>query len=193
MHLDNPRLDIIHDTAINMDGFRLIGYKKSHDFFTINNSIRDDWIRSLRKVCVSLNIPREYTFGKMIGRGSFAKVHLAKRNTDNLSFAIKTIFKSKILENPRNTEAMHKEIMTLRRIDHPNVIKLYEVYENEIYIHLVMEYLEGGELFKRLQSKGTYSEKDASLAINHILQALAYCHGKNIIHRDLKPENLIMA
>lgn len=77
-------------------------------------------------------------------------------------------------------------------INHPGVIKLFEVYENEQFIHLVLEYLKGGELFQMLQKKGQYSEKDASVAIKSILEALNYCHCRNIAHRDLKPENLIL-
>ena len=109
-----------------------------------------------------------------------------------MQYAIKTIEKKKILESPRNMVAVRKEIEILRRIDHPHVIKLYEVYENELYIHLVMEYLKGGELLAHLKDKGVYSEKDASLLIKRVLEALAYCHARNIVHRDLKPENLII-
>lgn len=128
----------------------------------------------------------------MLGKGNFAKVHLGQRKSDNESFAIKTIAKTKIFENPRNIQSLYKEINVLRKINHRNVIELFEVYENEMYIHLVIEYLKGGELFQRLQNKGTYSEKDASVAIKHILEALDYCHKRNIVHRDLKPENLIL-
>jgi len=88
--------------------------------------------------------------------------------------------------------SIQKEIMLLRKMNHPNIIKLYEVYEDEAYVHLVLEYLKGGELFKYLQNKGLYSEKDASLAIRLLLEALDYCHSINIVHRDLKPENLIL-
>ena len=85
-----------------------------------------------------------------------------------------------------------KEIEILRQINHPGVIKLYEVYESELYIHLILEYLQGGELLSHLQSKGVYSEKDASTLIKCVLEALEYCHARNIVHRDLKPENLII-
>jgi calcium-dependent protein kinase len=70
---------------------------------------------------------------------------------------------------------------------------LYEVYESDKYIHLVFEYLEGGELFERIKSKGLYQEKDAINVMKNLLQALDYLHIKGIIHRDLKPENLILA
>ena len=146
----------------------------------------------LRKVAVSFNISYRYVFGKLLGKGNFAKVHLATRKKDGTNFAIKTVEKTKILENPRNTVSMQREINILRRINHPNVIQLYEVYENDLYVHLVLEYLRGGELFQYLQNKGLYSEKDASQAIKRILEALDYCHNRFIVHRDLKPENLIL-
>lgn len=192
LHLDNPRVEEIEEGE-GTYGFRLTGYKGSFEFYCENSSSRDCWVEQLKKVCVALNISHVYIFGRMLGKGNFAKVHLAQRKSDNRNFAIKTIAKAKILENPRNTQSLYREIKVLRIMDHPNIIKLFEVYENEMYIHLVMEYLKGGELFQRLQNKGTYSEKDASIAIKHILEALAYCHERNIVHRDLKPENLILA
>jgi len=96
------------------------------------------------------------------------------------------------MESTRNIESMGREIDILRKTDHPHIIKLYEVYENELYIHLVLDYLKGGELMTHIINKGTYSEKDASLCIKCVLQALDYCHVRDIIHRDLKPENLII-
>lgn len=78
-------------------------------------------------------------------------------------------------------------------IDHNHTIKLYEVYESEKYIHLVFEYLDGGELFERIKSKGNYQEKDAINVMRNLLEALDYLHSKGIVHRDLKPENLILA
>ncbi len=190
---DNPRLEKTEDRSFNMCGFKVTGYKGSYEFLCESLVVQDEWVEKLRKVCVSLNISYRYSFGKLLGKGNFAKVHLAQRKRDSKSFAIKTIEKTKILENPRNMLSMHREITILRKIDHPNVIKMHEVYENDLYVHLVLEYLKGGELFQKLQSKGVYSEKDASLTIKYVLQALEYCHARNIVHRDLKPENLILA
>ena len=69
---------------------------------------------------------------------------------------------------------------------------MYEVYESEKYIHLVMEYLQGGELFERIRNRGNYSEQDAIDVMKRFLKALDYLHENNIVHRDLKPENLIL-
>jgi calcium-dependent protein kinase len=146
----------------------------------------------LKKVCVCPSLSTYYNIGKMLGKGNFAKVHLGEWKANNGTYAIKSIEKAKIQDNPKNLVALQKEIQILRRIDHSNVIKMYEVYESELYVHLILEYLKGGELFQQIQRKGVYSEKDAAIAIKCLLSALAYCHERNIIHRDLKPENLIL-
>ena len=77
-------------------------------------------------------------------------------------------------------------------MNHPNIIKLFEVYESTKYIHLLCPYLEGGELFERIKSKGIYKEQDAVKVMQQFLSALAYLEEKKIVHRDLKPENLIL-
>lgn len=79
----------------------------------------------------------------------------------------------------------------LRKLEHNNIIQLHEVFESEKNIHLILEYLNGGELFERIKQAGSYSEKDASIIMNGLLQALVAMHQKNIVHRDLKPENLL--
>lgn len=80
----------------------------------------------------------------------------------------------------------------LRNLDHNNIIKLYEVYEGNKNVYLVMEYVEGGELFAFIKSKKNYSEEIVRKIMKCFLNALAHCHSKNIAHRDLKPENLIL-
>lgn len=80
----------------------------------------------------------------------------------------------------------------MRRLDNNNIIKLYEVHENENFIYLVLELLHGGELFERIIKKGIYTEKDASILMSKLLCALDAMHVKNIMHRDIKPENLIL-
>ena len=80
----------------------------------------------------------------------------------------------------------------LRALSHPNVIQLYEVYESGKYIHLLLPYLEGGELFERIKAKGLYKESDAAKVMMSFLSALKYLCSRNVVHRDLKPENLIL-
>lgn len=84
------------------------------------------------------------------------------------------------------------EIDILRKINHENIIKLYEVYESDKYIHLVFEYLQGGELFERIKQKGFYKEKNAKILMRQLMQSIEFLHQNGIVHRDLKPENLIL-
>lgn len=81
----------------------------------------------------------------------------------------------------------------MRNLDHPNIIKLYEVYETDNHINLVLELLKGGELFDKILQKTFFTEQDAAVLMHKLLDALAYMHGKGMMHRDLKPENLILA
>jgi calcium-dependent protein kinase len=81
-------------------------------------------------------------------------------------------------------------------MDHPNIIKLYEVFEDNRYIYLIMEECTGGELFDkiiaRIQNKNLFSEKEAASIFNQMMSAICYCHSIGICHRDLKPENLLL-
>ena len=78
-------------------------------------------------------------------------------------------------------------------INHPGIIKLCEVYEDESHVHLVLEYLKGGEVFQHIKNQGLYEEADAVKLMKELLSAIEYIHKLGIIHRDLKPENLILS
>lgn len=78
-------------------------------------------------------------------------------------------------------------------MDHPNVLKIFEIFDEIDFIYLVLELLKGGELFDRIVEKENYSEKEAAETVRPIVDALRYCHSLGIIHRDLKPENLLYA
>lgn len=80
----------------------------------------------------------------------------------------------------------------MRELDHPNVLKLFEFFEDQRYVYLVMELCEGGELFDKILEKGSFNEGMARFYFKHIMSALNYIHSKNICHRDLKPENFLL-
>lgn len=86
---------------------------------------------------------------------------------------------------------LQQEVDILSQIDHPNVVKLYEIFDEDDCIYLVLELMVGGELFERIVEKESYTEKEASDTIRPIVDAIRYCHSLGIIHRDLKPENLL--
>ncbi|KAG9402366.1 hypothetical protein AC1031_006980 [Aphanomyces cochlioides] len=83
----------------------------------------------------------------------------------------------------------------LRKLDHPNIVKLVDVFDNEAgdMCYLVMELVTGGELFDRIIAKDHYTEGEAKVVVRTVASVLVYCHAQNIAHRDLKPENLLYA
>jgi len=88
-------------------------------------------------------------------------------------------------------ERFKQEITILQKLDHPNVLKLYEYFEDERNVYLVTEICKGGELFDKIIEEEFFSEKVAARLFQQILQSLNYCHKENIAHRDLKPENFL--
>ena len=136
-------------------------------------------------------IMEDYDVLKQLGKGGFAKVFRVKNKKTGETRACKQL--SKI--NIDNLEKFKREIEILRNIDHPNIIKLYEIYESSHNYYLIMEECKGGELFDRIiehiDNHKMYSEKEAAEIIYQIISAVGYCHNKGICHRDLKPENLL--
>jgi len=131
-----------------------------------------------------------YELGKEIGQGGFSVVYRAKRIKDGSIFAIKRITKD---EEGVDIELLKREIYIMKKVDHPNILKLYEVYEDTEYFWLVLELVEGLELFDKIVDRGNYSEKDAANIVKQIVEAVKYLHENDIVHRDLKPENLLSA
>jgi len=87
---------------------------------------------------------------------------------------------------------MLNEINTLRTLDHPNIVKIYEYFEDEKRFYIVTEHIQGGELFDEIIARGKFDEKDAALLLRQLLSCITYCHSHNIVHRDLKPENVLL-
>lgn len=124
---------------------------------------------------------------KPIGKGTYGEVIRAKHRETGQIRAIKLIPRSKI----KNWERFTTEVRILQQLDHPNVIKLYEYFEDETNVYLVTELCDGGELFDRIVKNEYFNEQLAAKTFRMILMALNYCHSQNIVHRDLKPENFL--
>ena len=135
------------------------------------------------------NIKDFYEFGKEIGRGGFSVVVEAVKKEIGEKFAIKCIKKSNVERD--DIKLLRREIQIMKSVDHPNILKLFEVYESEEEFFLVMELVPGKELFDKIVERGQYSEKDASNIVRQIISAVEYLHEQGIAHRDLKPENLL--
>ena len=136
------------------------------------------------------NIKETYKIEGTIGRGSFATVKKAKNRASGLRFAVKVLSKKKM--NDEDKASTKTEIDILKQMDHPNVVKLVDVFEDERHWCLVMELMEGGELFDQILEKEYFSEAEARDATKSIVDAIMYCHSLGVVHRDIKPENLLL-
>ena len=132
-----------------------------------------------------------YEFTKNLGKGGYGKVFQVRNKKSGQLYACKKLSKL----NVNNLIKFRREINILVKMDHPNIIKLYDVFESQNSLYLIMEECHGGELFdrilKRIESNGMYSEKEACEIIQQVMSAIEYCHKQGIVHRDLKPENLL--
>ena len=132
-----------------------------------------------------------YDCTKKLGKGGYGKVFQVKNKSTNKLYACKKLSKLNI----KNLKKLQNEIEVLMKMDHPNIVKLYEVFESQNSLYLIMEECCGGELFDRIlhriNTNNMYTEREACLLMKQIIGAIEYCHNNGIAHRDLKPENLL--
>lgn len=138
------------------------------------------------------NLTDLYFIKNDLGSGSYGKVFQVKNKITGETRACKQL----AIKHIQNYEKFMLEINILSKMDHPNIIKLYEVFEDKRYVYLVMEECTGGELFdkiiERLQNDSIFTEKEAAKIFKQMMMSIAYCHKEGICHRDLKPENLLL-
>ncbi|KAK5994970.1 putative serine/threonine-protein kinase HSL1 [Cladobotryum mycophilum] len=154
-----------------------------------------------------------WQLGKTLGKGSSARVRLCRHNVTNQLAAVKIVnrrmaylvqdsslaalskYDSSLPEingEMRVPMAIEREVAILKLIEHPNIMKLYDIWENRSEIYLIVEYIDQGDLFTFINSKGRLSEEVAIYFFRQIISAIAYCHSFNVCHRDLKPENILI-
>jgi calcium-dependent protein kinase len=134
------------------------------------------------------DITQFYEVIKKIGEGSYGKIYRVKNKQSGDIRAMKQIMKSKI----PNIEKFQNEIKILSMVDHPNIVRLFEVIEDDKYFNLLQELCTGGELLQKMQ-RTQLKEKEIAKIFNQIMSAVAYCHEMGIVHRDLKLENILFA
>ncbi|KAM8867625.1 calcium/calmodulin-dependent protein kinase type 1D-like isoform 1-T3 [Synchiropus picturatus] len=132
------------------------------------------------------NIKNVFDFMAKMGSGSFSEVYMVREKKSGKLYALKCLKKKHLVKSN-----LENEINVLRRIQHENVVGLEDFYESQTHYYLLMQLVSGGELFDRILSQGVFTEKDASVVIKQVLQAVSYLHQNGIVHRDLKPENLL--
>ncbi|KAE8607974.1 hypothetical protein XENTR_v10011345 [Xenopus tropicalis] len=132
-------------------------------------------------------VTAKYDIKALIGRGSFSRVVRVEHKASKQPYAIKMI-ETKCREG---REVCESELNVLRRVRHTNIIQLIEVFESQERVYMVMELATGGELFDRIITKGSFTERDATHVLQMVLEGVKYLHALGITHRDLKPENLL--
>jgi calcium/calmodulin-dependent protein kinase I len=132
-----------------------------------------------------------YQMGEVLGEGGYSVVKSALSNVDGRRVAVKIINRKELSE--ADEESLRQEVAILGKLNHPNITRLVDFFEEPDHYYVVLEYLDGGELFDRIVKKTYYSEKEARDLVFTVLKAIKYCHDQNIVHRDLKPENLLLA
>jgi calcium-dependent protein kinase len=148
----------------------------------------------LEKYSKQSDYKKKYEFVSILGNGGFGKVRLYRdRNCTEMKYAIKTLKKDFL--NPHGIQSLIQEVKILVTLDHPNIVKYFETYEDDYYLHIVMEYIPGDNLFKVISNRkmNGFSEKDAAEILSYLLKAVLFLHKNKIVHRDIKPENILFS
>lgn len=137
-------------------------------------------------------LSNHYTVVKKLGSGAFADVQLCIYKPLNQQRAVKVIHKAGLHDQQIDPNFMLKEISILTSLDHPNILKCYEIFEDSWKFYVAMDYCAGGELFDKIIQLKRFSEVQAAEILFQLLSAISYCHERHVTHRDLKPENILL-
>ncbi|AQL00326.1 Putative CBL-interacting protein kinase family protein [Zea mays] len=132
-----------------------------------------------------------YRLGQLLGSGNFAKVYKAHKVATGEAVAVKVLDKDAVHRSGM-AEKVKTEVDVMRRVRHPNVVRLHEMMATRSKIYFVMEYASGGELFARLAQSTRFPEPVARRYFQQLMTAVEFCHSRGVYHRDLKPENLLL-
>lgn len=149
-----------------------------------------DGFRSFPLATIEDDVDNYYDMLETLGEGQFGEVFQAQHKTTGKVVAVKFIDRKQSGANMDSITAQEIEVML--RIDHPNCVKLYEIYQTDTEIQLVMELLRGGDMFDRIKREKKLSEQNARVIMQQVCTGVKCLHDRKIIHRDLKPENILL-
>jgi serine/threonine protein kinase len=171
--------------------FSLALPKKQRVYYVDNEKEYSKWIHFIKLATGYSDVFEKYELKEKLGIGRFGIVRTGYHKASGNKIAIKTIDKTKM--SIKELGLVMAEIEILKICHHPNIIKLYDVYENLNHIYIIIQHCQGGDLFYYLEKrKFKITEKRAQNIIYKLCTAINYLHSIGIIHRDLKPENIMM-
>ena len=134
----------------------------------------------------------DYVLGQTLGEGEFGKVRMGWKKEGGVQVAVKLIRRESLGSNPSRLPKIHREIAILRKLQHPNIVRLHEMVETERHIGIILEYASGGELFDYILRHRFLKDNAARRLFAQLVSGVGYLHKKGIVHRDLKLENLLL-
>ncbi|CAD8067852.1 unnamed protein product [Paramecium primaurelia] len=175
--------------------FILTSYDRVKEYHCTEQKQLKNWIEHLLRFCITRGqIQTRFRFLSQINNGNYSKGYLIEDNKQK-QFVCKTFQKTDLIKVTKLRDSVIGEMLLLRPIDHPNVIKLLEIHEDNKQIYLIYEYAKG-ELFQEFQKKkiekSQFSEQQISNFMKQIFEGLKHIHSLNIMHRDIKLENILV-
>ena len=164
--------------------------KNTRKIIDDNNLIN---INNTNLIQLSTGLPIDnYISDKKLGEGSYGSVYRVKNKNLNVYRAMKKINNTANIKSATALEDITNEINLLKKLDHPNIVKIFEFYNTKEGFFLITEYCSGGELFDQIKKKGKFDEGATAYIMYQLLSSIFYCHNQGILHRDLKPENILV-
>jgi len=169
--------------------YERVDKNRERDRLEMQTLLKSHWTNKGTELKTELSF---YKIGKILGRGAFGKVNLAIHKLSGKFVAIKSINK-KVMTDEKSKLRVLREVSIWNQLQHKNIIRLYETFESQDYLHYVEEFCAGGDLLTYVRRRKKLKEPIAKYILKQILDALHYCHSKSILHRDIKLDNILIA